>query len=140
MPHKSRPNYVGSENRIYPGNTDSPITYDHCNNSSGTFSDEIPMGDVFVTKSYPHICTYLVICPETTVGIIWVPHWSAHETAPVNPLFSHTLTFHGVNIDRPCITCGLHWLTYETAHVELLFCHTLELHGFHGGRRMMLPM
>ena len=42
---------------------------------------------MFVIKLCPKICTYIVICPEIGVGIIWGSHGSAHETASVNPLF-----------------------------------------------------
>ena len=76
---------------------------------------------MFVTKLWPQICTYIVICPETGVGIIWGSHGSAQEAVPVNPLFCNTLALHGAYIgwpmNCPCkaivlppigITWGLH--------------------------------
>ena len=86
-------------------------------------------GYVFVTKLFPHICTYIVICPETAVGIIWGSHWLAHETALVNPLF---VTHWHYN------TWGLHWSAHETAHVKPLSCHILGLHGVYSGWSMKL--
>ena len=44
-------------------------------------------------------------CPCKTIilphiGITWGSHGSAHETAPVNPLFCHNLALHGAYIVR----------------------------------------
>ena len=54
-----------------------------------------------MTKVCPQICTYIVIRPETGTGIIWGSHGSAHETAPLNPLFCHILALHGAYIGHP---------------------------------------
>ena len=86
------------------------------------------------------------------MGFTWGSHGSAHETAPVNPLFCHTLELHGAYIGHlmnlpmwsHCFATHWHYMGFTligpwNCPCKAIVCHTLALHGVYIGRLMNCP-